>query len=168
MKKVLYISIASAVLFSCESQPLESKTEHPSEVIMEDVVVVVEPNQMATLEIKGMECVMACGGSIKKALRKTNGVSDIEFDFETGREFNVASISYNEDVVTMDEMKALILELNDNQFTVGESSTEGIQSKSSSTETNSAKSSSDANVEVSSSAFEMPNLLDLFSSLLPL
>ena len=37
------------------SQPLESKTEQASEVIMEDVVV-VEPNQMATLEIKGMEC----------------------------------------------------------------------------------------------------------------
>ena len=166
MKKVLYFTIASAVLFSCENQPVESNIDHSTEEVSEKAVV-VEPNQLATIEVKGMECVMACGGSIKKALRKTQGVSNIEFDFEMGREFNIATISYDENVVTMDEMKALILDLNNEQFSIGNLATEEIHAKANCSENTAHKSSSEAKIEVSNSSFEMPNLVDLFSGFLP-
>ena len=163
MKKLVYIAFASTLLFACNSSEEEVQVENPVAKVPENEVI-AEPNQVATIEVDGMACVMACGGSIKKALRKTHGVSNVEFDFETGRETNIATVAYNSDIVTVDEMKEIISALNNHQFTVGETTTESISNNTTSTNNSSSE---EARIEVSTSRFEMPNLLDILSGLLP-
>jgi len=166
MKKFLYIAFASTVLFSCQSSEEELEVENPIAEVPEEEVIAL-PNKVATMEVDGMACVMACGGSIKKALRKTKGVSNIEFDFETGRETNVVTVSYNSDIVTLDEMKEIVSKINNQQFTVGETSSKDIHQNTSTKTSGTCPHVERTKIEATSSAFEMPNLLNILSGLLP-
>ncbi len=166
MKKFLYIAFASTILFSCQSSEEELEVENPIAKVPEEKVVAL-PNMVATMEVDGMACVMACGGSIKKALRKTNGVSSIEFDFETGRETNVTTISYNSDIITLEEMKEIVSKINNNQFKIGETSSKRIHENTSTKTSSACPHIAKTPIEATRSSFEIPNLLDILSGLLP-
>ncbi|MBL1279530.1 MAG: heavy-metal-associated domain-containing protein [Fluviicola sp.] len=164
MQKIVFIVFLSSLLLACQSEKERIADEHT--VVDTDQSEAVIPNQVATMEIDGMACVMSCGSSIKKELKKTNGVSSVEFDFETGRETNIATISYNDELISEEEIVRLISEINDQQFTVGETSSKSIHTN---TATSEAKCpyTERSQVEALSSTIEMPNLLDILSGLLP-
>lgn len=162
MKNIAVFSFATIVLFSCQSTVDSSKEVSQSDVIELNEVAVV-PNQVLAMEVSGMSCAMACGGSIRKGLKAMNGVSSVQIDFEMGRESNTVNISFDKDVISVEEMSALVADLNDRQFIVGNVSASDLSLNTS----NKKESGEEATqIEISTTSFKMPNLLDLFSSLL--
>ena len=126
MLKLVVVFGAFAVLFSCSSEPKLLRTEsiNISETGPEREQ---NPDTDLTLEISGMTCVMGCGGSISSALIKTGSVANCDFDFKEGRKMNTAQISYNSSEISAEEIKKIISELNDKQFTTGDSTETKIQ-----------------------------------------
>lgn len=162
MKNIAVFSFATIVLFSCQSAVDSSMEVSQSDPIELNEVAVI-PNQVLAMEVDGMSCAMACGGAIRKGLKATNGVSSVQFDFEMGRETNIANISFDKGVISVEEMSALVAELNDGQFTVGNVSASDLSLNTS----NKKESGEEATqIEISTPSFKMPNLLDLFSGLL--
>jgi len=162
MKNIVLFSFASAILFSCQTSVDSDAIAATSEQVENQEVVVV-PNQVLAMEVTGMTCVMGCGGAIRKELKATNGVSGVQFDFEMGREMNVANISFDKDVISVEEMSALVVKLNEGQFTVGNVSASDLSLETSS---NKESGEEETQIEISTPSFRIPNILDLFSGLL--
>jgi len=162
MKNIAVFSFASIVLFSCQSAVDSSIEVSQSEQVELNEVAVI-PNQVLAMEIDGMSCTMVCGGAIRKGLKATNGVSSVQYDFEMGRETNIANISFDKDVVSVEEMSAIVAELNDGQFTVGNVSASDLSLNTSNKKESGEE---ESQIEISTENFKIPNLLDLFSGLL--
>lgn len=169
MKAVWTILFAGSFLFACSESNKVAEEQTEQEEKKETVSVI--PNRLLMMEVSGMSCEMACGGAIREGLIETGAVSRVQFDFEMGRDENVAKISFDKDKITVDEMINIVSKLNNNQFTVGETNSESlpesevVQPK---VETSSSKEShgnDHANVEVKSSSFELPNLFNILSDL---
>lgn len=124
----------------------------------------VVPDRLLTMQIDGMVCEMGCGGSIRKELNKLAGVSAVEFSFEEERKTNTAKISFDKDKTTVDAIVKAISALNDGQFKIGEISSESLSSHH--VNQGEQTSNEETKVEVSSSSFETPNLLDLLASII--
>lgn len=163
MRNLLYVVPVALILFGCSAKADKVIVSEEVPAVEE---AVVHANQLLSMEVDGMVCQMGCGGSIRKALKGTGAVSNIEFDFEDERATNVATISFDKNKVTQDELVKLVSDLNDGQFTVGEVSSEAL-SKEIVHEDHDHSSAETHEVEMSSSNFQMPNLLDLLSGLLP-
>jgi len=163
MKKIVFV-LATGLLFSaCSSEKQPGNGENME---AETKAIVVNPNQLLTMEIDGMVCQMGCGGSIRKGLKETNGVASVEFDFEEERKTNVAKIAYDKSIVSSEELIKVVSNLNEGQFLVGTVSFEDVSIPVKTTKTSLNKKTEDPKVEVSSSYVKLPNLLDLFSGLL--
>ena len=76
-------------------------------------------NQQMTIEVMGMVCEKGCGGSIRKEMKATNGVTKTSFDFEDEREVNVATIDFDDSKITEEEIILALTTMNEHQFTVG-------------------------------------------------
>lgn len=164
MKKLIFILTSSVILSACSDEKIVEKTENSTE----KVIVVVNPNQVLTMEIDGMVCKMGCGSSIRKGLKETNGVATVEFDFEEERKTNVAKITYDKSLVSSEELIKVVSTLNDGQFLVGTISFEDYAAPTKATKTSSTEKHIEKtpSVEVSSTTLKFPNLFDLFSGLL--
>jgi len=160
MKRLIY-SVAILVATSACSSEVSVETSG-TETSTEAAAVV--PNTVLSMEVDGMVCEMGCGGTLRKELKALGGVSSVEFDFEDERATNVATISFDKDIISVDEMIKAVSSTSDGQFTVGKTSTEKLETTTSSVE--STSSSENSTVEVSTTRTEMPNLLDLISGLL--
>lgn len=163
MKKIAFVLTTSLMLGACSSEKQIEKTE---EIVEQTEKVVVNPNQLLTMEIDGMVCQMGCGGSIRKGLKETKGVASVEFDFEEERKTNVAKIAYDKSIVSSEELINVVSKLNEGQFLVGTVSFEDVTIPAKATKTSSTKTNEKPKIEVSSSYVKLPNLLDLFSGLL--
>jgi copper chaperone CopZ len=100
-----------------------SCTTHEEKIIVKNAKPKVEktaqaivPNNLLTVEIEGMSCEMNCGGSIRKALKKTGAVSRVEFDWVEEAEKQITKISYDDKKMNDKQILALIESLNDGQF----------------------------------------------------
>lgn len=168
MKLLVFFSFGLILLNSCSSNEkpvVVRKVSHKSTFDAPKV----EVNRLLTMEIEGMMCVMGCGASIRKELRTTNAVGNVEFDFEKDRKTNIAKISFNKDKISADKIISIVSSMNDKQFKVGKTSTEDIEStemvneckdhceKKCDTE---EKSTMDLS---STSAIEVPNLLNILT-----
>lgn len=163
MKKIVFFTILATVLVACQSgEKAEAEEVQNIEATLETAEVV--PNQIATIEVDGMTCVMGCGGTIRTSLMETNAISAVEFDFEMGREVNTATITFDKNQISLNEMVELLAKINDGQFTTGETKLSNLP-ETHVEESNNSTSSSEALIEASTSRFEMPNLLDIFSGL---
>ncbi len=87
-------------------------------VVSEVVVSSGVPVTKADLVIEGMTCEMMCGGSIKKALAKVDGVESTEIIFTEGEEADHAVVTYDEAEVSDAELVAAIQALYDGQYQV--------------------------------------------------
>jgi copper chaperone CopZ len=110
-----------------------SCTTHEEKIIVKNAKPKVEktaqaivPNNLLTVEIEGMSCEMNCGGSIRKALKKTGAVSRVEFDWVEEAEKQITKISYDDKKMNDKQILALIESLNDGQFTTHEGKIEKI------------------------------------------
>lgn len=170
MKVIWTFLFAGIVLSACSegNKVVEEQTEKEDK---KETVTVI-PNRLLMMEVTGMSCEMACGGSIREGLIETGAVSRVQFDFEMGRDQNIAKISFNKDKITVDEMIKIVSALNDNQFTVGETTSESLPEseivqpniESSTSESNSSNDHS--TIEVKATSFELPNLFNILSNLI--
>lgn len=115
MKKIIYFVSILLVAISC--------TTHEEKIIVknakpkvEKTAQVIVPNNLLTVEIEGMSCEMNCGGSIRKALKKTGAVSRVEFDWVEEAEKQITKISYDDKKMNDKQILDLIESLNDGQF----------------------------------------------------
>ena len=128
VKNLLVIGIISLSLIACTSSEKSSeastaqgkksaKTEVPQGPEMN-----VDANHVLTMELEGMVCSMGCGGSIRKELRATGAVAECDFDFEDERPIDIATIEFDKNKITTDEIVDIVSKINDGQFTVGKTS----------------------------------------------
>ena len=163
MKKIFLFVMLGLILTACSSEVQVDSNQTQDEVSNAELVV---PNRLLTVEIEGMVCEMGCGGSIRKDLKATGGVSDVTFDYKEDRNTNFVAVTYDSQRITEQEMIERLSDLNEGQFTVGIPEWEEFQAKNSH-QKNEAKPSEDSKIDVaSSSGLEIPNLLDLLSGLL--
>lgn len=173
MKKILFTGIIVSLAVSCSTstdQVADVHADKKKSDLSEKELVTVIPNRKLLIEIDGMVCEMGCGGAIRKELKASGGVSRCSFDFAGENVTSSASIEFDKDKISADEISALIRKLNDGQFTVGKMSTETVAPElknandSGQTESNSKKA---APINVSSnSGIQLPNFIDLLSELI--
>lgn len=155
-------------VYSCSKTKEADNLQVPPKT---DVVTVV-PNKLLSLEISGMTCEMGCGSEIRKKLIATGAVERVKFDFKMGREVNKAEISFDNTKISEDKIAEIVSLMNDNQFSVGESTTvdyENAENKNvAATSSSSKKISIDINDVESPEGFgvKIPNLIDLLVSVL--
>lgn len=165
MRYFLYLSVFSVALFSCNQ---ESEVVHLRTVKgQKKEVAKVDANRMLTIEIEGMSCEMACGGSIRTNLKATGAVDRVQYDFEDGRTIQTAFISYDDRKITDKEMVKIIETINEKQFTTHKHSSEAISKESKTSDSENERAEEESKVAVSevSPSIELPNLFDLLKNL---
>lgn len=165
MKTIIIAASSLFFLAACSSEPetVLLKTEKGKKEVSKEEVI---PDRMATIEISGMTCEAGCGGTIRKELKATGGVSRVQYDFIEGREVQTAKVSFDKDKITLDQMIKIITTINEKQFTVGKTSSEEINDVSS-TPTEAAPSKETVEkVSMSDAQIEMPNLIGILSDII--
>lgn len=171
MRTISFSVILSFLVLSIYSCSKTSEADNLQVPPKTDVAIVV-PNKLLSLEISGMTCEMGCGSEIRKKLIATGAVERVKFDFKMGREVNKAEISFDNTKISEDKIAEIVSLMNDNQFSVGESTTvdyENAENKNAAATNSSSKKISVAisDVEPSESfGFKIPNLIDLLVSVL--
>lgn len=159
------------VVASCSNDGEKKIISVEKKVVLKEPVQVAVNREMA-VEIEGMSCEHACGGSIRMALKETGAVDRCSFDFKDGRKSNTAFITFDKDKISADKIISIIEELNEKQFTTANATTktiEATENKSTSnvsTSTTKTSNVTSPKIEVSTSSFEFPNLFDLVANLL--
>lgn len=90
----------------------------------------VIPNKLLLVQVQGMSCEMNCGGSIRKALKKTGGVSRVEFKWIDEADKQQTLISFDDSKISQEEIIQLIEKINEGQFQTSESKLEILQPES--------------------------------------
>lgn len=169
MKKSFTLIIGFAVLAACSQTETTPETAETTTTDQEKNRVQVIPNQLLTMEVSGMSCEMACGGAIREGLMETGAVARVQYDFEMGRDVNVAKISFDNTLISPEKMVQIVSKLNNKQFTVGETTVSEIENPA---QVNASTSSEGSSSDLSSPAVSMdeveldvPNLFDLLRSL---
>ncbi len=166
MKKLVIVCFSGLLLlFSCQSTEVNVEERVSNPVSMETEESVVVPTKIATIEITGMTCVKGCGGSIRKSLKGTKGVERVTFDFDADRATDIATVYFDDNIVSVDEMKQRLSVLNNNQFTIGEITVKDFSVTSSNT-SEKCKNSEESSFDANTNSFQFPNLLDLFAGFL--
>lgn len=105
-----------AFVFSCKNQPIDIAT--PEQVKVENNQQIVHPNKMLTAEITGMTCEQGCGGSIRKNLKATGGVSKVEYDFVIDAEKQVCRIFFDSTKISEGKISEVVNTINEEQFKI--------------------------------------------------
>lgn len=160
MKKIIYVSVIALSVAACSTN---EATSNESDATQEEVVK-ADPvaDKMMTMEVNGMMCKMNCGGSIRKALKGTGGVTRVEFDFEDGRETNVAKVSFDSKLVDEKQMMEAVTSLYDGQYTIGNTSVSDIAEEVKVEGDENTSDDEESVVDAATSFIELPNLIDLF------
>lgn len=116
----------------------------------------VVANEIATITIDGMTCEVGCAGYIAKKLNKTKGVKSCDMDFET----KIATVKFDNTQISAEDIKEIIEDLNDGQYSVTEMSSETLSTSSSIRTQNS---SDEISVRTS---IEIPNIFSVLKSIL--
>lgn len=169
MKHALFIGLVTVfALGSCSSG--EKKIISVEKKVVYKKLDPVHANRKLAVEVSGMSCEHACGGSIRMALKETGAVDRVSYDFESGRKSNTAYITFDKSKISADKIISIIESINDKQFKTGklnstdleEETTSGSPSTTVVTETKTSK----INVEMTETSWEMPNVLKFFARLL--
>ena len=165
MKTIIIATSSLLFLAACssESKTVLLKTEKGKKEVSKEEVV---PDRMATIEISGMTCEAGCGGTIRKELKATGGVSRVQYDFVEGREVQTAKVSFDKDKVTLDQMLKIITTTNEKQFTVGKTSSEAVNDVSTTSTEPSPSKETVEKVSMSETQIEMPNLIGILSDII--
>lgn len=162
MKKIVYLSVFALSLVACNSEEANVANEDQQEEVQKAEPVA---DKVMTMEVKGMMCKMNCGGSIRKSLKATGGVTKVEFDFEDGRETNVAKISFDSKLVNEQQMMEAVTSLYDHQYSIGNTSVSDLSEEVKVEETETTSNDEESVVDAATSFIELPNLIDLFKGL---
>lgn len=174
MKHSIFLGLATVlVLGSCSSTP-EKKIISVEKKVSYQKMDPVHADRKLAIEVSGMTCEHACGGSIRMALKETGAVDRVSYDFESGRKTNTAYITFDKSKISADRIISIIETVNDKQFTTGKSSSTDIETSNQSespasttkttvvTETKTTR----MDVEVPETSWQIPNIFTFFSHLL--
>lgn len=100
-----------------EGQEQENNEEAKANETQETPVQYVA-NSRVNLSIKGMMCSMNCVGSVKKALKQTEGVVEYTVNFSEENEIDNAIVDFDDSKTSPEEMVATIEALNDGIYSV--------------------------------------------------
>lgn len=125
VRQILAVSFVVFSLASCSSNE-EWKIIKIEKKVMYKPLEKVVPTKKLVIDVSGMTCEHACGGSIRMALKETNAVDRVSFDFETDRKTNKAFIAFDDKKISEKEIVTIIEKINDKQFTTGEAITTTI------------------------------------------
>ncbi len=170
--KLIVLLFIIGLTFGCQQSSNETNQPTEKEEKTSSEKVKVTPNKMLLMEVDGMSCVMGCGSSIRKELYATNGVSEVEFDFEEGRETQIAKIKYNSDIVSPEQMVKIVNTMNEKQFTVGKITEEELENEEKADENSEdskihSSTNNDSKIQASSiSKIKLPNFIEIISSFL--
>lgn len=164
--KTIIIATSSLLFFAaCSSEPetVLLKTEKGKK---EGAKATVDADRMATIEISGMTCEAGCGGSIRKELKATGGVSRVQYDFVEGRDVQTAKVSFDKDKVSLDQMINIITSINEKQFSVGKTRSEVLNDVSSTPSETAPSKQTVEKVSMSDAQIELPNLIGILSDII--
>lgn len=172
MKYLAILIFGSSLFIACSDSKDEKvtsevkKTVESSQDAGQQVNVVA--NRVLKMEVTGMSCEMACGGSIREALIETGAVSRVEFvDFDMDKATNIAKVYFDKEKINVGKIKSIVTTINEHQFTVGETSSEAYEvdvKADTNTPSKVVYKVEAAEVCVESPSMELPNLIDLFKS----
>jgi mercuric ion binding protein len=173
MKKiVLAVITVSVLLFSCgEPQEAKEKTTAQVEVIMNEVAQIGDnTDYIASIEIDGMTCAMGCAKTIENKLKSMDGVTSATVDFEK----TIASVGFDNNIVSADNFIAEIAAIHDGQYVVKSASVSKpvkIEGEVSTTieETESAESNETVKEQIGFSypSIKIPTIIDALMKLMP-
>lgn len=125
VRHIIAVTCILLNLTSCSSTD-EKKIIKIEKKVMYQPLEKVVPTKKLTIDVSGMTCEHACGGSIRMALKETNAVDRVSFDFETDRKINKAFIAFDDKKISEKEIVTIIEKINDKQFTTGEAEVTSI------------------------------------------
>jgi copper chaperone CopZ len=123
----LYLITLISLVISCKNQPADVAT--PEQVKVEKKEQIVQPNKMLTAEITGMTCEQGCGGSIRKNLKATGGVSKVEYDFIIDAEKQVCRIYFDSTKINEGKISEVVNTINEEQFQIRVLSVQDVAKK---------------------------------------
>lgn len=157
--KIISLALCLSLLACTPEKATVSTSEENTELTVAD--------RSVSLSITGMVCEMGCGGSIRKALKKTNSVTSVKFDFVEERAENTVQIAYNSATINPEEIIRIIKQLNDGQFDAQLIKDQALstpsQKKSSSINQNSDQ--VQLPITISEPSYHLPNLIDVLAGL---
>ncbi len=160
MKNSYFILLSLFLFSSCTNNEKKILSIEKKKMYLPSVEVLAD--RKLALEVDGMSCEHACGGAIRMALKETNAVDRVSFDFVTERKTNKAIISFDKSKITVDEIIAIVQKVNKGQFTTGKSVTETIEAKNverANSSTENAENTKTIETSFSDETIEMPNIL---------
>ena len=172
MKHVIFLGLATVlVLGSCSSH--EKKIISVEKKVVYKKMEPVQANRKLAIEVSGMTCEHACGGSIRMALKETGAVDRVSYDFETGRKTNTAYITFDKSKISADKIVSIIETLNEKQFTTGKSTSTDLEEEAKSSSPSTTKTTTvitetkttKVDMDVPETSWEIPNIFEFFSHL---
>lgn len=112
MKYTLSILLA-LLIWSCESKTAKKSTAQTAKVCTKVIA-----NTSLELGVKGMVCKMGCGGSIRKALKETCAVDQVEVSYIDSLEEQTITVNYDRNKIAPEHMISVLNTINDKQFEV--------------------------------------------------
>jgi len=112
----LFLMTLITLALSCKNQPADVAT--PEQVKVEKKEQIVHPTNMLTAEIVGMTCEQGCGGTIRKNLKATGGVSKVEYDFVIDAEKQVCRIYFDSTKISEGKISEVVNTINEEQFKI--------------------------------------------------
>lgn len=115
--------IGIMVFAACSGNQTPDKSSEATkgQVTVEKTVIPAangEEKYVATLQIDGMGCAMACGSKISGTLAGLDGVNHTDIDFIGAGEANTAIVSFDASVVTESEMIRAVNEMKGGHYEV--------------------------------------------------
>ena len=68
--------------------------------------------------VKGMVCKMGCGGSIRKALKETCAVDQVDVSYIDTLQEQTITVYYDRNKIAPEQMISILSKINDKQFEV--------------------------------------------------
>ncbi|MCB0479155.1 MAG: heavy-metal-associated domain-containing protein [Crocinitomicaceae bacterium] len=183
MKKLVFITLSSFVLFACgggeeKSEETEKNKDKAAEVKTpeQENKKEIVANAETTIQIDGMVCEHACVSSVKKNILAMEGVEGIEIDFVKDRKINSCKVKFDNTMVSEQDFINKINEINDGAYKAvegeevpAEENTDHTQNKMKDIDTDVSEffdlkgSFEVSSSDIGTSFFSLPSLFDIFT-----
>jgi copper chaperone CopZ len=111
--KYIFSILLALLLWSCESPNAKNSTDQNANVCTK-----VTANTSQDFGVKGMVCKMGCGGSIRKALKETCAVEQVDVSYIDSLEEQSITVFYDRNKIAPEQMISVLNTINDKQFEV--------------------------------------------------
>jgi len=167
MKTALYLSSALFLIVSCQSQSTETVSQEKVVPTIQVVESAETKKTVASLEIEGMGCAMACGSAISKALSNLDGVVATDIDFDADRDADYAIVEFDENKVSADQMMEAVNTLRKGHYKVSavtiEQHVPAANNAASTEESKNGAESPKTKGQIDTRSLTLPNVLDILN-----